>query len=73
MTESAVDQDSSRFLTFEIDTSGKLESFDGWSDGIVQRKFTCKSPDDDDDDDCVVGDVSPPSFTDILVGLFKAQ
>jgi len=35
MTESAVDQDSSRFLTFEIDTSGKLESFDGWSDGIV--------------------------------------
>ena len=35
LTEGASDQDYSRFVTFEIDTSGKLESFDKWSDGIV--------------------------------------
>ena len=37
LEEEEVNMANSRFITFEIDTEGDLESWDGWSDGIVNR------------------------------------
>ena len=63
-----VNMDNSRFITFEIDTSGNLEGWDEWTDGIVKRKFNCASS-----NSCEMGSVDKPSFTDIILAVFSAQ
>ena len=64
LQEGVVKQDNSRFITFEIDTSGKLESWNGWTDGIVREKIY---------DRLEIGSVALPTFSDIIVALFSAQ
>ena len=50
-----LNDEESRFITFELDLRGHKSGFEDWGDGQIARKFSCRK----DDKDCGKRSTSP--------------